>query len=261
METVKFSNNLMPSTTIIIPAYNEEVRIGKILEEIKDFVATNNVKWDVVVSIDGNDGTEEIVKGISSSYPFIKYNKGQGRSGKGNAIKRVINSSTGEFTLIMDADGAVSLVDIIKNFHYLTDCDVILFDRYSTDGNRIPLYRWVPSRGFNILVRTMLGLNVRDTQCGYKIVRTDLIKEAFKRVGVTNSFFDVALLYHIKKMQGRIKEVDVMYVHDEKSKFKIGAEIIGQGVSLLAFRLRHSRFFKYAPHWAIDLYLRKFRWI
>ena len=252
---------MIPSTTIIIPAYNEENRIGRVIEEIKDLVTTNNLNWDVIVSIDGKDNTEEIVKGFSSLYPFIRYQKSKGRSGKGYAIKRVINSSTGEFTMIMDADGAVELPDIVKNFQYLAKYDAILFDRYSSTRNSIPLYRRVPSRGFNILVRTMLGLNVRDTQCGYKIVRTDLIKEAFRRVGITNSFFDVSLLYHIKKMGARIKEVDVMYAHDEKSKFNIWAEIIGQGISLLAFRLRHSRFYKYVPRWATDLYLRKFRWI
>lgn len=251
----------IPPVTIIIPAFNEESRIGKVLEEIKDLVEANNLNWDVIVSIDGNDSTEKKVKEFSSDYSFIKHQKNLGRSGKGYAIKRVVNNSTGEFTLIMDADGAVGLVDIVKNFHYLANYDVILFDRYTISENGIPLFRRIPSRGFNILVRTLLGINVRDTQCGYKIVRTDLLKQAFRRVWVTNAFFDVALLYHIKKIGGRIKEVDVTYSHDEKSKFNIAGLIIGLGVSLLAFRLRHSRFYKYVPSWATDLYLRKFRWI
>ncbi len=261
MQATELQNSVIPTTTIIIPAYNEGERIGKVLKEIKDFVKANNLTWDVIVSIDGNDNTEEIVKDFSSDCPFIKHQKSQGRSGKGYSIKKVVDNSTGEFTMIMDADGAVGLAEIVKNFHYLTNYDLILFDRYTNGENEIPLFRRIPSRGFNILVRTMLGLNVRDTQCGYKIVRTDLIKEAFRRVGVTNTFFDVALLYHIKKMGGRIKEVDVRYSHDEKSKFNIMAEIVGQGASLLAFRLRHSRFYKYIPYWATELYLKKFRWI
>ncbi len=261
MQTVELTNNLLPSTTIIIPAYNEGKRIGKVLEEIKDFVKANNLTWDVIVSIDGNDNTEEIVKDFSTDCPFIKHQKSQGRSGKGYAIKRVVDNSTGEFTLLMDADGSVRLNEILKNFHYLTNYDVILFDRYSNSENKIPLFRRIPSRGFNFLVWTMLGLNVKDTQCGYKIVRTDLLKEAFRRVGVTNTFFDVALLYHIKKLGGRIKEVDVTYSHDRGSRFKIIALIVGEGISLIAFRLRHSRFYKYVPHWATELYLKKFRWI
>ena len=252
---------MLPSATIIIPAYDEGKRIGGVLEEITDFVTVANLKWDVIVSIDGSDNTEDIVKAFSNDYSFVKYERGRGRSGKGHAIKRAIEKSAGEFTLIADADGAVSLQEILRGFSFCNAYDVILFDRYSIDGNEIPLYRRIPSRGFNMLVRTMLGVNVRDTQCGYKLIRTDLIKKAFSRIGVTNTFFDVALLYHINKIGGRIKEIDVKYSHNEESKFNILPEIIGQGVSLFAFRLRHSRFYKYIPSWANELYLRKFRWI
>ena len=261
MLATEAQNRMIPSMTIIIPAYNEENRIGRVLEEIKDLVTTNNLNWDVIVSIDGKDNTEEIVKGFTSLYPFIRHQKSQGRSGKGYAIKRVINSSTGEFTMIMDADGSVELTDIVKNFQYLTKYDAILFDRYSANGNTIPLYRRIPSRGFNMLVRAMLGLEVTDTQCGYKLVRTSIIKEAFKRIGITNTFFDVALLYHIQKLGGKIKEIEVKYSHRDESKFNIIGEILGQGVSLFAFRIRHSRFYKYVPKWATELYLKKFRWI
>ena len=252
---------MMPSTTIIIPAYDEEKRIGRVLEEIADFVTVNNLKWNVIVSIDGSDNTQDIVKGFSKDYSFVKYERERGRSGKGYAIKRVVDKSTGEFTLIADADGAVSLQDILNVFPYCGIYDAIMFDRYSADGNAIPLYRRIPSRGFNILVRAILGLKVTDTQCGYKLVRTSIIKEAFKRIGITNAFFDVALLYHIQKMGGRIKEIEVKYSHRDESKFNILALIIGHGISLFAFRIRHSRFYKYVPKWATELYLRKFRWI
>ncbi len=261
MQAVAPENLIVPSTTIIIPAYNEEKRIGKVLEEIGDFITVNNLKWDVIVSIDGSDNTEEIVKGFSKDYSFVKYDRGRGRSGKGYAIKRVVDKSMGEFTLIADADGAVSLQGILKGFSYCGTYDAILFDRYSADGNAIPLYRRIPSRGFNILVRAMLGLNVTDTQCGYKLVKTTIIKEAFKRIGITNTFFDVALLYHIQKMGGKIKEIEVKYSHRDESKFNILALILGNGVSLFAFRIRHSRFYKYVPKLATELYLRKFRWI
>ena len=261
MQATELLKNVVPLITIIIPAYDEEGRIGRVLEEIADFVTVNNLKWDVIVSIDGSDNTEEIVKGFSKEYSFIKYERGRGRSGKGYAIKRVVDRSMGQFTLIADADGAVSLQDILNGFPYCGTYDAILFDRYSANGNAIPLYRKIPSRGFNMLVRAMLGLNVTDTQCGYKLVRTSIIKEAFKRTSITNTFFDVALLYHIQKLGGKIKEIEVKYSHRDESKFNIMGEILGQGVSLLAFRIRHSRFYKYVPKWATELYLRKFRWI
>ena len=261
MQALERPVSFIPSTTIIIPAYNEEDRIGRVLEEVADFVTINNLKWDVIVSIDGSDNTEKIVKSFANNYSFIKYERGRDRSGKGYAIKRVIERSTGDFTLLADADGAVSLRDIFEGFSLCGMYDAVLFDRYSATGNVIPLFRRIPSRGFNILVKLMLGLKVTDTQCGYKLVRTHIIKEAFKRIGITNTFFDVALLYHIQQLGGKIKEIEVKYSHKNESKFNIISEILGQGVSLFAFRIRHSRFYRYVPNWATELYLRKFRWI
>jgi len=251
----------IPSVTIIIPAYNEEKRIGRVLKEISEFITTSNPNWNVIVSIDGNDKTEEIVNDYSKKYSFISYTKNGNRSGKGGAIKRVVSEATGEFTVIMDADGSVNFQTIADNLSLVSNYDVILFDRYSKQGNHIPALRRVPSRGFNALVRVLLGIRVNDTQCGYKIVRTEMLKRAFSQISITNTFFDVALLFYLKRSGARIGEVEVAYNHDDESKFNIVGEIMGQGVSLIAFRVRHSRFYKYVPEWARNLYFRKFKWI
>jgi len=249
------------SISVVIPAYNEENRIGNVLNELIDYINSNSLNWEIIVSIDGNDGTEKIVKGYSEKFSFIKYDKKAGRNGKGNSIKRVLPLVKNDYVLLMDADGSIKFNEIIKNLHYLDSYDVIIFDRYSNHDNHIPLRRRIPSRGFNILVRVLLAIDVRDTQCGFKVIRSDLMKRAFSNISVTNTFFDVAMLYYIKMYGGRIIEIPVNYKHDEDSKFNVVSEIVGQGVSLLAFTIRHSRFYKYIPDWARNLYYRKFRWI
>jgi len=249
------------SISVVIPAYNEENRIGNLLNELIDYINSNSLNWEIIVSIDGNDGTEEIVKGYSEKFAFIKYDKKAGRNGKGNSIKRVLPSVKNDYVLLMDADGSIKFNEIIKNLHYLDSYDAIIFDRYSNHDNDIPLIRRIPSRGFNILVRVLLNIDVRDTQCGFKVIRSDLMKRAFSNVSVTNTFFDIALLFYIKMYGGRIIEIPVNYKHNENSKFNVVSEIVGQGVSLLAFTIRHSRFYKYIPDRARNLYYRKFRWI
>jgi len=257
----KYTTTNIPSVTIIIPAYNEEKRIGRVLREISEFITINGLNWTVILSIDGNDGTEEIVKDYSRKYSFISYNKNGKRGGKGGAIKRGVSESTGEFTILMDADGSISFKAIVDNLSLVKNYDVILFDRYLNEDNHIPILRRIPSRGFNALVRVLFGIKVSDTQCGYKIIRTEMLKKAFSQVSVTNTFFDVALLFYLKGMGARIGEVSVAYNHDEESRFNVVAEVLGQGVSLIAFRIRHSRFYKYVPEWTKELYYRKFRWI
>jgi glycosyltransferase involved in cell wall biosynthesis len=257
----KYDVTKIPSVTIIIPAYNEEKRIGRVLQEISEFITINNLNWNLIISIDGNDGTEEIVKDYSKKYSFISYNKKGSRAGKGAAIKRVVKEATGEFTIIMDADGSVNFQAITDNLSLVNNYDVIIFDRYSKKGNRIPALRRIPSRGFNALVKVLFGIRVNDTQCGYKIVRTEMLKRAFSQISITNAFFDVALLFYLKRSGARIGEVEVAYDHSKESKFNIVALIMGEGVSLVAFRVRHSRFYKYIPEWTKELYYKKFRWM
>ena len=80
------------------------------------------------------------------------------------------------------------------------------------------------------------------------------------RVGVTNEFFDVSLVYHTKRAGARVTSVSVEYGHSDGSTFSPLLLAVGHGISLLAFRIYHSRFGRYVPDSIRDLYLRKFRW-
>ena len=105
--------------SIIIPAYNEEKRIKPVLEEICSYIQINNLPWNIIVSIDGNDGTEMYVRRVMSEYQFVSYNKGKGRSGKGGAIKRAFNYRLGDFVILMDSDGAIAFKDILDSLPLL----------------------------------------------------------------------------------------------------------------------------------------------
>ncbi len=245
---------------IVIPAYNEESRIGPVLHDVAEFISRNTLPWHVIVSIDGNDGTENIVGGFSKRYGFILPLKSGGRNGKGGAIARSVPYISGEFVILMDADNSIVFSEIVKRIPLIADSTAVILSRYDGTGN-IPFLRRFLSRGFNTLVRALTGLRVDDTQSGYKIFRADAFVNAMGRVGVTNTSYDISLLYHIMKSGGRIVESQSPYRHDDGSKFNPLGEVMGQGISLIAFGVRHSRFYKYVPERLIRLYYRKFRWI
>ncbi|MHB1440944.1 MAG: hypothetical protein ACYCWK_09540 [Cuniculiplasma sp.] len=92
-------------------------------------------------------------------------------------------------------------------------------------------------------------------------MKNDYAKSAFEKISVTNTFFDVALFYYMKKKGAKSVEIPVRYNHDNGSKFNVIGEILGQGISLLAFRIRNSRLYKYVPDKIVELYYKKFRWI
>ena len=89
----------------------------------------------------------------------------------------------------------------------------------------------------------------------------DYSKSAFDKISVSNTFFDVALFYYMKMEGDRSVEIPVVYRHDEGSKFNVIGLTLGQGASLMAFRIRNSRFYKYLPEKIVELYYKKFRWI
>ena len=245
---------------IIIPAYNEEKRIRPVLDEICQFISKSQIPWKIIVAIDGNDGTIDIVKEFASRYSFISYLASNGRGGKGAAIKRSASMISSNYVILMDADNSIRFDQIVERIPLMEKYDVVILSRYN-DTNEIPALRRIISRGFNFLVRTMTGLNVSDTQSGYKMFRSNEFLEALRKVGATNTFYDISLLYHLQKSGNLIHEINTPYIHDEGSKFNPIAEVIGQGVSLVAFVVRHSRFYPYVPEFLIDLYKRKFKWI
>ena len=189
--------------SVLIPAYNEENRIAPVLREICETIVERGLPWEVIVSIDGNDRTDVLVREMMPSYNFLNFMKGSGRSGKGGAIKRTISSNLGEYVILMDADFSLSFKEMISRIPLLRSNDVIIFSRYYS-GNKIPLSRRVLSRSFNVITRAITGLRVSDTQSGYKMFRSEIFKKAMNKVTVTNAVFDVPLLYYIKKMGGNI---------------------------------------------------------
>ncbi len=246
--------------TIVIPAYNEEKRITPVITKITDFISKNNLPWKIIVSVDGNDGTADIVKKFSEKYNFVELNKSSGRNGKGAAIRRTLNQIDGDYLILMDADDSVDFSKILENIPLIENNDAVILCRYNEKSD-IPLLRRFLSRGFNLLVKVLIGINIKDSQSGYKIFKASKFIDAMKKVGVTDAFFDVSLLFYLKESGSKIVESNVPYKHNENSRFHPLALTLGMGISLFAFRIRHSRFYKYIPESLKSLYYKKFRWI
>jgi glycosyltransferase involved in cell wall biosynthesis len=246
--------------TIIIPAYNEEERIFPVLNDVCHFIVENKLPWEIIVAVDGYDSTYTIVKRLANIYKFIIIDRNQSRTGKGGAIKRVLSKITGEYIILMDADNSIGFNEIIKAVNELEKNDVIILSRYIRQ-NTIPLMRRFLSRGFNLIVRTMFGLNISDTQSGYKLFRSDLFVKAMGKVTVTNASYDISLLYHVKKMGGKIIEIPAIYMHADNGKLRPISMAMSFSISLFALRIRNSPIYVYVPQFIIDLYRRKFRWI
>lgn len=249
---------LPANVSIIIPAYNEEERIGPVLNEILDFCKLNSLNLQVIVSIDGDDSTEQIVSDLFDDGMNTLAIVNRKRMGKGRAIKRALEFAEGDYVILMDADGSVSFKDLIDHFPLIYDHDLVNFNRYLDVSNSIPPYRRFFSRAFNFLVKGFLGIKIIDTQCGYKIARKDRLVGLFRKVTISNAFFDVFVHYYAKRENYIVKEVPIHYTHGEGSTFNIAALIFSGLISLVAIMIRNSPLWKYIPKKVEELYYEKF---
>ena len=241
--------NDYPDVTFIIPAYNEEKRISNVMNDLCNCIHDNNLKWNIIVSVDGNDNTKNIINNYSKKYDFISTDVSKSRSGKGNAIKRALmhySSVINDVVIFMDADNSIKFNNILKEIKNINNNDVIILNRYCKE-NKIPFLRRFLGKSFNVMTKGLLRLKIDDTQSGYKILKKNVVMKEINKVNLGNAFFDVSILYHIKKDNYNIKEIDVKYEYDNSTSFHIFKLTIDMFLSIFAFKFRHSKLYGKIP--------------
>ncbi|MEK6940741.1 MAG: glycosyltransferase [Nanoarchaeota archaeon] len=226
--------------SIIIPAYNEEKRIPATLESYGSFFKENA---EIIVILNNCiDNTENIVKDKIKKYPNISYATEE-KIGKGNAIIKGIKEARGEYICFVDADSSTEPDQIKKLYDEIQNSNFAgLIGSRWVKGAVIKKYQPIPriiaSRAYNLLVRIILGLPFKDTQCGAKIFQNAPIKEIIDEITPTKWEFDVALLYPLFKKGYKIKEVPIIWEDKTDTNLKIWPTATKMFKSLLKIRFR-----------------------
>ena len=233
--------------SIIVPAYNEEARIGKMLEAyLPFFVDRYGQDVEFVVVVNGTtDSTDSIVRSLSDNYPSLACIVEPAHVGTGGAVMLGFSNAKGALVGFVDADGATPPAAFQDLVDSIGDAGAIIASRWRRDSvvsPRQPASRRIASRIFNVLVRVLFGLAITDTQCGAKLFRRDLIVRIMPLLGITRWAFDVDLLYQVRKSGSPIKEISTTW-HDVKgSKLDVGKASLEMFMSLVRLRLMHSPF-------------------
>lgn len=200
-------------TSIVIPAYNEERRIGKTLEKIKQ-----HGKYEIIVVDDGSkDRTAEIAKKHGA-----RVVKNQKNKGKGYSVRRGMLAATHDRVLFTDADLSTPIEELDKVLE--VDADIAIGSRNCTGALRVEdqgLMRRSAGRIFNLLTRMITGVKAADTQCGFKLFSKKTIKPIFSQQKLDGFSFDVEILYLAKKLGYKIEEVPVRWHDDKRSTVKM----------------------------------------
>ncbi len=208
--------------SIVIPAYNVAEHLENVITALLDIQDI-----EIIIVEDGSlDGTKEIAESLTKRYENVILISGSKRSGKGLAIKRGLEISKGDAVGFLDADESIGIKDLKNLLDALSEVDVgaVIASRWLKASKIIkkqPLRRRIASRVFNILIRVIFNLPFKDTQCGAKVFRKDLIKDILSEIKANGFEFDVELLWKLKKRGYKIKEIPITWKHEEKSSFKL----------------------------------------
>lgn len=217
------------SLSIVIPAYNEAVRLGNTLMAVVKYLRESWPEAEVIVVDDGStDDTAGIARSIFSDSGSLRTSVISYKSnlGKGRAVRLGLLAARGEVALFSDADlstpitEAPKLVEPIMSGRYDVTFGSRALDR-KLIGVHQPWRREQGGRLFNLAVRLATGLPFWDTQCGFKAFRMSVCRPLVEAATVDRFGFDVELLYLAFRAGLRLKEVPVRWDHNEGSKISL----------------------------------------
>jgi dolichyl-phosphate beta-glucosyltransferase len=235
--------------TVVVPAYNEQDRIGAMLEETISFLEDQvkvkpNFTYEIVVVNDGSkDNTKEKVLEYTKQHGFAKVRLLNLRvnCGKGAAINKGMRYSRGKTILFADADGATKFSDctsLEKELKRITKDELgcVVGSRYTeaAEAERTALRRFV-SFVFHLPVILVCGAEIKDTQCGFKMFTRKAAQLIFQSQHVDRWAFDVEVLFLCKYFTIPVAEVPVTWNEVGGSKMTIGG-VIGMIRDILLIR-------------------------
>ena len=212
-----------PGYSIVIPAYNESERICNALDRVLEYIQQQRWDAEVIVVNDGSrDNTAELVRRYAAQHPAVRLLENPGNRGKGYSVRNGMSAASGELLLFTDADLSAPITEAGKLLAALADgADVAIGSRWmdpALQTERQPLYRQAAGRIFNLLLRVILGLRYKDTQCGFKAFTRRAAGFIFARQRIERWGFDPEILFIAGKMGLKIREVPVRWAHDVRSK-------------------------------------------
>lgn len=218
------------SLSVVIPAYNEAVRLGNTIRAVVDYMREHAPDGEVIVVDDGSaDRTADLARqsfadtagNLRTSVISYKSNLGKGR-----AVRLGLLAARGDVTLFSDADLSTPISEAPKLVEPIVkgEFDVTFGSRAlerQLIGVHQPWRREQGGRVFNLVVRVATGLPFWDTQCGFKAFRMSVCRPLVEAATVDRFGFDVELLYLAFRAGLNLKEIPVRWDHNEGSKVNV----------------------------------------
>ncbi len=216
--------------SIVIPAYNESGRLPQSLERIYAWLGAHleasGLGWEVIVVDDGStDGTLALARQMTERYPNLRVLANGRNRGKGYSVRHGVLEARGRTVLFTDADLSAPIEEAGKLLATAREGYAVVVGSRGLDRSLIEVHqsslRELAGKTFNLIVRLLTGLSIRDTQCGFKLFDREGTRPIFERLKIERFGFDPEVLFLAKKSGLRIAEVGVRWSHDADSRVRL----------------------------------------
>lgn len=230
------------NVSLIIPAYNEERRIGKSLEQIFPFCNAQGYPYEVIVVDDGStDETVALIRERFGDQPHLRILQQPVHRGKGAAVQQGMLQARGDYLIFSDADLSVPIEALPTLLAELRNhCDCAIGSRRMAGSKievRQPRFRAIMGKFFTILSNLILGIRYYDATCGFKGFRREAARELFTRQRLQNWSFDSEILFIARRKGFRVSELPVVWRNDEATKVRLWKDVAASFLGLLSIRL------------------------
>ena len=230
--------------SLILPAYNEAARIGATVEQALAYFDARGLRCEIIVPADGNDGTREIVREIGRRRAGVTAIGGDVRCGKGRGIREAVALATGGIIGFADADNKVPIEEYGDIERALADGVDVAIGSRGLAGSKVErkqsLHRQLGGQAFGVWLRSVTGLRLRDTQCGFKFFPAGVARDLFSRQKIDGYMFDAEILYIAHKLGYSIREVPVRWSDDGDSRLNMIGGNIRNFKDVLLIRKMHG---------------------
>jgi glycosyltransferase involved in cell wall biosynthesis len=225
---------------IVIPAHNEEARIGPMLAAYRSRCTDPDVRF--LAALDWcTDGTEDVVAAHAEEDPRVRMFR-YPKLGKGGVIMETFRHCDGDFIGFVDADCATPPPELLRLVDAVEEADGAIATRRHPAAVlpvRRPRARGIASAGFAFGIRRLFGLPYDDTQCGAKVFRRPAVERLLPLLSARDFLFDVDLLVVARHLGMQVVSVPTIWIDREGSRIRAGADARRMAASALQLWLRH----------------------
>ena len=234
-----------PELSIVIPAFNEELRLPATLERIAAYLKSSHRDVEVLVVDDGSrDRTAALAESLRNKIPTLRVVPNGVNRGKGYSVRHGVQEARGRIVLFTDADLSAPIEEADKLVDALEQFDVAIGSRAVNRGlitvHESP-FREFAGIIFNKIVRLILRLPFVDTQCGFKAFVRERCQILFEQQTIERFGFDPELLYLARHHGLRAVEIPVRWGHSPATKVNMLRDSLQMFLDVLVIRWNSLR--------------------